>query len=151
MINAAPTRWDDFLADTELKFSREPVPVSCSAGDPRFRNIILDAAKHHIPGGYIRSHISNLSDTAKTLIADQCFIRTQNPHDPNLHTIEQRIASEIAANKRRVWEEEVEGCSHKKDPSNYWGLLGKLTVNKKNTASNQPIEFNKRLTQAISK
>ena len=31
---------------------------------------------------------------------------------------------------------------YKKDPSNYWGLLGKLTVKTKSTAPDLPIEFN---------
>lgn len=107
----------------ELKLSREPVLVSCFIGESRFRNLVLSAAKHHTPGGYIRNYISILSDTAKTLTIERDYIKTRNFQNSNLHTIKQRIASEVAAHKRRAWEEEVCGCSNKKNPSNYWGFL----------------------------
>ena len=52
--NIRKARWTDFEVETELRFSREDLPTTRSAGEVRFRKILQAAAEHHIPSSFIR-------------------------------------------------------------------------------------------------
>ena len=140
--NFRRARWDDYCEETEHKLSREPPPVSCAAGERRLRSVLLEAAKHHIPSGFIRNHLTRLPDEAKAIAGERDRLRTHNPQHPLLPQLEQQLRTCIAESKRREWVSEVESCSHRQDSSKFWGLISTMSGKKQATPPNQPITFN---------
>ena len=140
--NFRKARWDGYLEETELKFSREPPATSCGAGESCFRRILLEAAKHHIPAGFIRNHLTALSDEAKLIQGERDRLRTLDPQHPNLSQLEQQLANLIAASRRGEWAGTMESCSHKHDLTKFWRLIETLSGKKQPTPPNQPITFN---------
>ena len=89
-------RLADFTAESETRFLIEPLLSSCSAGEVRFRELFQNASKHHILSGFIRNHLTNLSDEAKTPIRERDALRISNPTDPNIPSIDSQLADTIA-------------------------------------------------------
>ena len=128
--NIRKARWADFTAETEARFLNEPLPSSCSAGEVRFREILQTASKHHIPSGFIRNHLTNLSE-----------LRTSNPTDPNIPSIDNQLADTIAADNRRRWRTELDSFSHRQDSGRLWRTMATVSGKKPKTSPNQPITF----------
>ena len=69
--NIRRARWADFSTETEVISLNEPLPNTCSAGEVCSKEILQTASKYHIPSGFIRNHLTDLSDEAKTLIRER--------------------------------------------------------------------------------
>ena len=99
------------------------------------------SSKHHILSGFIRNHLTNLSDEAKTLIQERDALRTSNPTDPNIPSIDSQLADTIAADNRRRWRTELDSFSHRQDSGRLWRTMTTLSGKKPKTSPNQPITF----------
>ena len=77
----------------------------------------------------------------KRLIEQRDGQRRQDPSDPALPELNQRIASSISASSRKRWLEEVGRSDRKLDPQRFWGLLKGLSGKRTSQAPNQPIQF----------
>ena len=144
--NIRRARWDDFAAETEMWFSRETAPTSCASGEARFRRILLRAAKHHIPTGYVRDRPDRLTAEARDLARERDRLRTLNPADPQIPLLQNQLADQIAENNRERWRSEVESCQQTQDTGRLWRLIARTTGKKPRVPPNQPISINNRNT-----
>ena len=111
--NIRKARWEEFTAETEAWFVKEPLPSSCSIGEVHFREILQTASKHHTPSGFIRNHLTILLDKAKTLIREKDGLRISNLADPNIPSIDSQLGNTIAADNRGRWITELDSFSHR--------------------------------------
>ena len=142
--NIRRARWDDFAAETEMWFSRETAPTSCSAGEKRFRKILLRAAKHHIPAGFVRDRLTSLPDEAKRLARERDELREENPNHPQISVFNQLIEEITAIDNRERWRRGLDSVSGTQDTRPLWRLIAKMSNKKPRTPPNQPITFQNR-------
>ena len=105
--NLKRARRDYFQAETELKLSRELVIASPERCVSEIKSLMQHNTTFQVAASETTSVTSQNAQNRTRQYPNP------NPHDPNLQTIEQHIASELAAHERIVWRVEAENCSHK--------------------------------------
>ena len=68
--------------------------------------------------------------------------RQQDPNDPSLEDLNQRVAASIASASRKRWMDAVGAADRRSNPRRFWSLLKGLSGKRISQAPNQPITFN---------
>jgi hypothetical protein len=119
--------WEALTTMTELSFHRTSPPVTCAGGEKVFRDIINEAARRCIPAGYRQDFIPGLPKEAVPLVSEHDARRDQDPNDPEIINLNERISSAVIDNKQKLWANKIKDCNHKDDPRKYWSLLRTLS------------------------
>jgi hypothetical protein len=133
--------WPGFIRECESNFALLPPPTSCARDERRFRDILVNASKHHISSGYCINFIPGPPNFAKSLIAERDTRRSSDSSDPTLPALNTQIDDAILTSKRQAWKEKVETCNHKSDPGKCWSLLKSLSGENARPSPNQSISF----------
>ena len=117
------------------------LPTTCGSGEALLRRVLLEAASRHIPRGNIPNFTPGLSPSAIAIIRERDLLRSQNPSNPLISTLESRLASTIAENNRNTWINHIESFSHSTNSSKLWSTIKHISGNSTRTPPNQPITF----------
>ena len=102
--NFRKAKWVAFMEESEAEFSGLPAPRSCSQGFKAFHKVVHKAAKHHIPRGFRKHFRPGLSPTPNALIGERDELRSADPANPNIVSLQERIDAEINSCSRRAWD-----------------------------------------------
>jgi hypothetical protein len=137
--------WGAFLRETEAGFADQPDPVSCASGERIFRDIVCSASGHWIPAGHRKSYTPGLPRAAVPLVNRRDVIRTVDPLDPEVATLNTEINDVICESSRKAWTDKVESCGPKSSSSKYWALIKNLSGKRARQPPNQPITFGNKI------
>jgi hypothetical protein len=116
--------------------------VKCSAGEKRFRELLLSASKHHIPAGFQKDFKPGLYREAVDLIKERDRLREQDPQNPDLANLNQEIKNTIPSNSKKLWQESVSSSKPKANPDKFWRLMGILSGKRPHQTNQSSLEIN---------
>ena len=90
-MNIQLVDWVSWTDETESQLARLPRLAIASSGEKAFRQVLLDATKHHIPMGYRKSYRPGLCRETRDLMKERDRRREQNDNDPSLIDLQARI------------------------------------------------------------
>ena len=148
-INFSPKRtfknflkadWIKFTEEIEEGFFSAVPPSGVAAGEKFLRDLVLRAARHHIPAGRIRHFTPSLSPESTALAAERDLSRQQNLPPEVISQLNCRLMKQTAKDKENKWREFLRTCDYRTAARKFWKVVRSLNGSKP-VAGRHPITF----------
>ena len=139
-INFLKADWIKFTEEIEEGFFSAVPPSGVAAGEKFLRDLVLRAARHHIPAGRIRHFTPSLSPESTALAAERDFSRQQNLPPEVISQLNCRLMKQTAKDKENKWREFLRTCDYRTGARKFWKVVRSLNGSK-SVAGRHPITF----------
>ena len=99
--------WTAYSQEIDQALQDTPAPTNIHIANKILTGLILQADKHHIPKGKIKTKQTPLPQAIRDKIQQRNHIRKQNRHDPSIQQLNRVIDHEINTHKRNLWKEHL--------------------------------------------
>jgi hypothetical protein len=120
--NFKHAKWGLYTSETEVLFDNTPLPTSCSAGEKKFHEILLVAARHHIPAEYRNDFIPGLSRESVDITKERDRRRELDRHDPVIAELNTQLSVLIISEAKLSWQEEAASSNPRANPKKFWRI-----------------------------
>ena len=141
--NYRKANWSEFKEEIEASLQDIAPPSNIHLASKTITNIILNADKHHIPKGKIKSNMKLLPEEIRQQIQTRNEVRLANRTDPQLPEINRQIDKAIEDHRTSLWKEHLDGnWDHRQNSYKLWKTIEELSNKKPADQPNRAINFN---------
>src|SRR6478735_356151 len=151
--NYRKANWNKYTEEIENSLENYAKPTDVHIGNKIITNIILNADKHNIPKGKVKSHSILQPKEIRDKIDERNKLRKENSKDPKIKDLNLEINKMIQDNKAKIWKEKLDqNWDHKTNTHKLWNTISQLKNKKTKKDSNRNIIFkNKEMRNSKTK
>ena len=138
--------WDSFTNYIEDALTETNNITDVHTANKTLTHAILNADKYFIPKGKLKHTPTLLPEHIRNMINTRDQIRTQNPTDTRIHSLNRQINTEIETYKTDIWKSHLDdNWDHRQNTDKLWRTINSLSNKKPTPTTNQTITFNNKI------